>query len=255
MWNKAIFCDVDTTMLPDQRQMPSGTLVEGLHQATKAGCLVVIATGRIRELVRNVFQSLEGEAVFACSNGGNITWKGQPISYASMDLKDVDPMVLVAEKYGCTAYISAEHPYWAGALSSCYHAFCRFQQLPVLSYKRGMLLSQLYQVSVIGHGESHEQCFDEFVRIWGRRYHVVSSNRGIFDVSSTSKAETIEKVCAAFQIPCERTWSFGDGENDAIMMRQSAHPYVMDWAPASMLEEFPLHCHRVEDVLPSIIRL
>ncbi|MDD7202065.1 MAG: HAD hydrolase family protein [Sphaerochaetaceae bacterium] len=255
MWNKAIFCDVDMTLLPDKRQMPSGTLIEGLHQATKAGCLVVIATGRIRESVRNVFQSIEGEAVFACSNGGDITWKGQPISFSSMNPEDVDPMALVAAKYGCIAYISAERPYWAGPISSCCRAFCCFQRLPVLSYKRGMLLSQLYQVSVVGKGESYEQCFDEFANIWGRRYHIISSHRDIFDVSSTSKAEIIEKVCTAFQIPRERTWSFGDGENDAIMMRQSAHPYVMDWAPASMLEEFPLHCHRVEEVLPSIIRL
>ena len=66
--------------------------------------------------------------------------------------------------------------------------------------------------------------------------------------------KAIRWLCGSVGVDIADTAAFGDQFNDESMLSAVGHPYIMDTAPAPLLNRGYTICHSVMDVLESMLR-
>ena len=87
---------------------------------------------------------------------------------------------------------------------------------------------------------------------WREHFRTAISGAEWLDFNSTDKGDGLRRLCAVLGIPLEDVVAFGDSFNDEPMLAAAGTGYIMETASSELLERFPHHCSRVEQVLATL---
>ncbi|WP_211746665.1 Cof-type HAD-IIB family hydrolase [Paenibacillus sp. Marseille-Q4541] len=218
MTYKAVFFDIDGTLVNDEKVIPQDA-VEAVNQLKARGIDVFIATGRAPYYITKYLSQLDLDS-FICLNGSYVVYKGKPVYEASIATSTM-------EKLENTA-LSHNHPIVMQGAEASFsnvelHDFIAesFQTLRVevpgyrTSYWKeapiyqALLYCQEHEEHLYTSEESGFQDL-QFVRWHPYAMDVIPAGG--------SKAKGIEAVIKHLGITKDEVVAFGDGLNDVEML-------------------------------------
>jgi len=212
---KAIFFDIDGTLVPIGHQGMLSSTVAALDAARAAGVKLFVNTGRPRYFIDNLGDyPFDG---YVCMNGGQAIYEGRTIYKRPIDQEDVRRIIEVAEanNLACAAF-AANH------LRLNFHN----------ERERGVSASINVHFDTVGPLECMKEeeifqftiyCTVEEEKLFTGLKHVIFPRwLDIFtdvDRDDSSKAAGMARVAEILGIGMEETMAFGDGGNDLSMLQ------------------------------------
>ena len=216
---RAIFFDIDGTMVSYKNKIMSQQLRDDLFALQRAGIRIFVCSGRapqdlestgmLRDVVFDGYITLNGQC---CFNAQGV-YRDNPLPLEDLrnakDVLDAHPELAALVEENGVSYLTCHNR----RVDEVFE-FLHTKQYPVLSAQR-MLEGKVYQfIPLVNQEEEHL-----FVSVMPgcsySRWHPLG-----IDVMSKGegKADGIRATMAHYGLSPEETMAFGDGENDLTMM-------------------------------------
>lgn len=235
---KAVFFDVDGTLLSFNTHSVSKLAMKALHELKEQGIKVFIATGRSYEQVSSLFDfPFDG---YITSNGSVcLTGLGAEIQRATLPKEDLQNLVKhqrLDRRAFAFSYMTASGIYcnhWSEDLVN--HFDLINVKKPSPTALSSILETDIYQMTVyVGkekefYLQQHIMPNCEFTR-WHESFADVNNKR-------YNKATGVQMMLNYHDIDLRHTVAFGDGGNDIKMLQYVAHGVAMGNASADVKAE------------------
>ncbi len=251
---RLIACDLDGTLLNDQGLLPQG--IFDMIRALKArGVRFAAASGRQYGNVKRLFLPVWREMDFICENGALISAGGVftadtfPRQMASEIIRDI-------LNAGMELLISA--PETSYVLSTASRAYVddlvyRLKNTVTLIDDPADVLDEAIKISGF-HPGGVAPIAPPVQEKWRGKVNCDIAGRDWLDFTRSNKGTGVRALAASLGISLAHAAAFGDQFNDESMLSAVGHPYIMDTAPAPLLNKGYTICHSVMDVLENMLR-
>lgn len=223
---KAVFFDIDGTLIPHgQQTMPTSTL-SALKQLKRKGIKVFIATGRPVTTIDHVLSQFDFDGYLAL-NGQCCYINGQVVRdcyIASDDIEQVIPY-LMENKISC---IFAERDYvYVNLRSQQYIDFHRGieDQMNVIDDVKRSQTHPTYQLMVFIPEKQEKEFFAHLPNCKSARWHPMFAD--IIPMQG-GKDQGIQAMAQYLHISTQEVMAFGDGGNDIDMLECAGIGVAMD---------------------------
>ena len=250
---KAIFFDIDGTLLDKQHGMPEITprVQTALRNLQEAGNFIFIATGRPYAFLQKDIADF-GFDGFIMSNGALIFLNGKVIFKSELDSKAVKKMCDFAESKN-VEYMLESYPntYYKKNFKACEEFFIKIG----VDYSKFITDFDIEKISVsklefISSRKDFEELEKDYKKIletpgftgWADPFHFKTME--VYS-DKVTKATGILKVLEHLKIDVKNSYAFGDGYNDKEMIQTVGTGFVMGTAKED-LKQFATH------VVPSV---
>lgn len=202
---RLVCCDVDGTLLPATHTELSRETAAVLRRLTDKGVTVVIASGRPYAQLKSLFGDLSHRLIFICLDGA-VTWHRHCVLH-KRPLPRKQAEALLAG--------------YAGALVHGREQVYDTSKTPPAAIGEPFLKLELPSGTVAERAD------------W---YRVAYRGAGVTELVApcADKGNAICTVMEKFGIPPEQAVAFGDGENDAALLKAVGHPYLMQSAAVAL---------------------
>ena len=249
---KALFFDIDGTLIGGGISELSPGLVNELKRIKAMGNVIFVATGRPKPMVGpNIYNDLFDGYIFA--NGGYIEVNHQEIY---RDTMDYELLVELCKNL-------REH-HFEYMIETCNHIYKEKQYIQLFEFFNRIKMTdffiydfdeddKLHRTVKIECDVPHERRkeLDQLLEdlFHGAVKHDVHGTNNIYEIypSTLSKALGIQKVLDHYSIPLENTYAFGDGTNDIEMIKYASTGVAMGNAEEIVKESADVICDRVEN--------
>jgi len=258
MWKGVFFCDVDGTLLPQGGSEASRSMLALMASAPSQGYLFCITTGRMYHSLHMIFGSVEDKVLYGCSSGSRLFVRGveQPGS-VSIPLGLAEELGDEALAHGCAMVMSSgESLYSLGVLDARMHGFFMSQFCPDQPVSDvGVLSGPIWQITVVppaGYRQT-DGLLSLLKERFGERLTIALSGERIIDLAPADKSRSVSQVCALLSVPRERTYAFGDAQNDIPMLASAGTGYAMESGEDALKRRFPRHVTDLEATIRDIM--
>lgn len=217
---KAIFFDIDGTLLSFQTHTMSPATLSALHKLRENGILLFLSTGRHRSMIQPVLDlfpfdgciTLNGQYCF-CGNQvlRSVPMAREDVAYlVEVTARNAFPCIFLEGDEGYINCITPQTQVFPQQLSI---------PLPPLAHPKRALTNDLYQVVAFLSKENEDILTAHVKNLVPMRWHpdfidVVAGGGG--------KDKGMDAILSHFDISLEETMAFGDGENDLSMLGHAA---------------------------------
>lgn len=230
MEKKALFFDVDGTLLSEQTKKVPASAVKALREAREMGHLVFINSGRVYSQLGQIMELLEADG-YLCGCGTYVR-VGEEVLYsykipheAGIEIKKV------VDSFGAYAVLEAEQGCYMQDLPDPSQEVARFRHT---LKKSGILMDQPwenhnYQFDKLCVMLAREEDKEEFISKMERHLDVIDRGRNFYECvpKGHSKATAIAVVLERFGIDLDHAYVFGDSMNDLSMFRFARNAILM----------------------------
>lgn len=237
---RAAVFDIDGTLVPRGQGTPSAATVRALSALSQSGVAVIIATGRARYTAQPVLGAVRPD-YFVAANGCDVTdASGRAVWSSRMTTEEMYALVDFCEDYSLPLEF---------IFSDAYHAYVGYEDLAGRYRKTGADKSL---ARMLRDGEDHTRHLqdmpfsactamrEEDVRRFAEKYghlglRFLAFEPGWYDVlrAGSDKAIGVGKLLERLGIAWDETAAFGDGQNDADLLRAAGFAVAMaNGAPA-----------------------
>lgn len=251
---RLIASDIDGTLLRDGQWSIDPSLFDEIRRLRALGILFCPASGRQYSSLRRLFAPVAGELTYLCENGAVVYGPGSPGPVlASAPMDQALALELCRDIIGqedCEVLISGAD---TGYLCPKGRAIVEHMvekvrsNVAVLERPEDVPEPILKVAAFCAHGAQAMR--PVLAPRWEGRFRVAQAGWEWLDFTQTDKGAGLRRMCAALGIPLGEVMAFGDNFNDAAMLEAAGMAYIMDTADPALLERFPNHCRRVEDIL------
>lgn len=243
---KAIFFDVDGTLVSFHTHRISPTVIQALHTLRSRGIKLFIATGRHPAMLSYLRSAFPFDGWVTLS--GQYCYCGEQVLHSNpMDRKAVAELVAAAQSnaFSCI-FLEGRDIYinYADQYTMQFMADLDLE-LPPVRDPRTALEHEIYQAVTFLNQENEHLLLSRAPHLKTTRWHP-----NFLDVipATGGKDKGMDAILSHFDIPLEDSMAFGDGENDLSMLLHagtgvamgSAHQEMKDqadWVTASVDEE------------------
>lgn len=238
---KAAVFDIDGTLVPRGRGVPSPATAQALHALSQSGVAVIIATGRARYTAEPVLGGIRPD-YFVAANGCDITdAAGRPIWSSRMTEQEMYALVDFCEDYSLPLEF---------IFGDAYHAYVGYDAL-AQRYSRFGADHSLARVLRDGEDQTRHlqdmpfsacaamqagdvQRFTQKYGHLGLRF--LAFAEGWYDIlrADADKAVGVGMLLERLGIAWDETAAFGDGSNDAGMLQAAGLGVAMANGPAGL---------------------
>lgn len=231
---KAVFFDIDGTLVPFGQEAVDLSVLEALDRVRAKGVKVFISSGRPIYFIKNLRDySFDG---YVCCNGGVVFVDGQVVFSKPMDPDDVRSVVEVSEAGGVGCYAFAAESRMlnfrselSDSLGECLHI-----GEPPVGDLFEFIRRPVYQFTVYATEQMEREMYAPAVKHsifprWHPRFMDVTPD-------DVSKADGIARVAGLFGWNMDELMAFGDGGNDIPMLQAVGTGVAMGNAEASVKE-------------------
>lgn len=216
---KAIFFDIDGTLLSFKtHQMSPGTL-DALHALREKGVKLFLSTGRHKSMIRSVRDLFPFDGCITL-NGQFCFCGDQVLRKVPMERCDVEQIVELTGQGAFPCIFLEEEASYINQLGPHVQVFPEQLSIPLppLDDPRRALEGELYQVVVFLPEEEEHLLTDRTRFLNPMRWHPE-----FIDVIAVGggKDKGMDAILDHFGIGVEETMAFGDGENDLPMLRHA----------------------------------
>lgn len=217
---KAIFFDIDGTLVSFNTHTLPQTAITALKQLREKGIKVFIATGRKLESINNL-GTLEFDGYITLNGAYCLLGKDQVIYKHPMDANDIKALIQYIEheeEFPC-ALVEEDGIYLNYKNQAAQDVFdlIKFPEPPIrpLSENKG---KDVYQLIAFFTEGQEERIMSVIPHCEATRWHALFA-----DVvpQGSSKAVGIDKICEHFGFSIDETMAFGDGGNDMAMIQHA----------------------------------
>lgn len=218
---KAIFFDIDGTLVSIQKHgIPASTL-EAVHEARKRGIKVFIATGRPLPFIDNL-EEMEYDGIISFTGAHCMMRNGETIYKKSIDQEDLHRMVEFCQKNDMpVAFTSPDR-----AFLTCHNEESRivYNTLKVPLHEmapaeEALKMDVLEIIAFFTEQEEPQLMNDILPHCTAHRWHPAFAD---VIAHGNSKATGINAVIQHLGIDLQETMAFGDGGNDIEMLQHVA---------------------------------
>ncbi len=211
---KAIFFDIDGTLLSYNSHNVSASTVEACAELKQKGVRIFVSSGRPMVLIPDMPISFDG---YVTVNGGYCFVGDEVVMRKPIDSGDCKRWLEYVQKEGKTTMCFTEKEMYINKIDPITQAL-RDQlgfTMPPIRPLEEMCGKEVFQFIAIQPKEEDEKILEMLPHCRMPRWHSVFT-----DVIPTgsSKAEGIEQILNHFGLKREESMAFGDGENDIEML-------------------------------------
>lgn len=226
---RAVICDVDGTLVDRERQDPTPRLLACLERARQQGALVMVASGRIRQLVPAALREMADYCV--CGNGGIVLDRSGAVVCETSYAPD-----LVEE---LTAFCSRIGAALSFSFPSGYGAYCNYERMRRMYLESTGMDGGITDETAGRDRHLREAPFSAFlIGNEGEVYRYLRAQPRLqgarqwqdhFDIYpvATTKAAGISQVLQRHGIDWKDVIAFGDSPNDLEMLAAAGRGYAM----------------------------
>ncbi len=232
---KAIFFDIDGTLLSFKTHRMSPATLEALHTLKEKGIRLFLSTGRHKSMIREVRELFPFDGCITL-NGQFCFCGDQVLRKVPMARCDVEQIVALTVQGTFPCIFLEEEASYINQISPRAQVFPEQLSIPLppLNDPRRALEGELYQVVVFLPEEQEHLLTQRTQFLNPMRWHpdfidVIASGGG--------KDKGMDAILAHFGIAVEETMAFGDGENDLPMLRHAGIGVAMGNAGSSVQAE------------------
>ncbi len=216
---KALFFDIDGTLVSfNTHEIPAST-VAALEQAKKNGLKVCIATGRPIQLINNLSDIEHLIDGLVTTNGAGCYYGGKA-SFDPIPEADVKTMKANADRMGAMLLVVGVDGLLLCnpdiALVDALREMLNVPDIPVGDDISGLLAGGIVQMTAFVTEEQEPEYMQGTTGSHGSRWYPTFVD---VTASSADKAKGIEKMAGLMGIDVAETMAFGDGGNDVSMLR------------------------------------
>lgn len=230
---RALFLDIDGTLVSFRTHTVPQSAVEALRAARKKGVRVFICTGRPPQFINNI-ASVEHDGMVCATGALCLDAQGHTLHSQAIDRGDIGRLLDHLQHHGEEALpvlaVGRDRIYGAGRDSNEVAQVMRFLNvaLPPMLPIGEAIHDDILQLIAFFTAERDEEILGHVLtHCLAQRWHPAFAD--LVDMG-TSKATGIDRVCERLGIPIEQTMSVGDGGNDILMLRHTAIGVAMGGA-------------------------
>ena len=215
---KAIFFDIDGTLVSFNTHKVAPSSIDALQQLRKKGIKTFIATGR-HPLAINMLGDLEFDGYVTINGGLCFAGKDRVIYERAIEKEDMRTVINYMEtKKNFPVIIVQKDECFITYFDERVNEILRLLNFPAPPVKplHDALKSDVFQVIAFMNDETEQDIIAHLPRCETTRWHPLFTD--IVPLGS-SKDIGIDKVIAHFGIDISETMAFGDGGNDITMLQ------------------------------------
>jgi len=213
---RAIFFDIDGTLISFTTHQISPAVMDSLHHLRKKGIKLFLATGRHKSMIKEVLDLFPFDGCITL-NGQYCFCGSQVLRSVPLHREDVKHIVKLTSSGAFPCIFLAEEDSYINEDSPQANVFPQQLSIPLprLDDPRLALTDDLYQV-VAFLTKDREHLLTDHTRLLNpMRWHpdfidVIAAGGG--------KDKGMDAILEHFHIPLEQSMAFGDGENDLSML-------------------------------------
>lgn len=221
---RAIFFDIDGTLLGKSRTIPASTLY-ALQAARKKGILLFVATGRVPAMLGFVREMFDFDGYLALTGQYCFDRTGRILHTMPLDKGDLYRLVALAARDPIPCLIAEAEQNFMLCETPLIPAHFKKENLPppalydksrietnevyqLITYEPDITNPKLTPLTQIRITNAALHCHDVIPKLGGK--HI-----------------GIQAVCAQYNIPLEKIMVFGDGRNDVEMLQNTGFGVAM----------------------------
>ena len=227
---KALFFDIDGTLVSFQTHTIPASTIEALTLAHEKGIKIFIATGRPTLIINNLGELQSRGLIdgYITMNGG-YCYVGDDIIYKScIARQDVQTLARICQEKGYACIFVGEQEAWvcqpSDELRQIFYTFLGVKEFPEVSFEEA-ISHEIYQMTPFFSPEAEADIAPLMPESeFGRWYH------SFVDITAkgNTKQNGIDEFIRRFGFKLEETMAFGDGGNDIGMLRHAGIGIAMD---------------------------
>lgn len=250
MNRKALFFDIDGTLLTDGKKELPKSAEEALKKAREAGHMVFINTGRSRILMQELEGRIEVDG-YLCGCGTLIEVHGKKLMHHVLSAKLRRKIQDNIMHYGLDGILEGPGGIYVQKGQSRMPGVQRVKDLflgsGVMFEANWAANTLIFDKFCVLKDEASDM--DGFMKSLEHEIQFIDRGHNLYECVPVGfdKATAMEVILDYFQIPWEESYAFGDSANDLAMIKYACHSVVME-EHAEVLEPYAeLITKRVED--------
>ncbi len=220
---KALFFDIDGTLVSFQTHRIPESTVEAITAARKKGTKIFIATGRPKAIINNL-SALDDSIIdgFITMNGAYCFVGNHVIYKSTVPPADVRMLARIAKEKGFPCIFVAEHEISVCQPSSLvdeiFHDYLHVDKLPVSSIEEA-IQQDIYQMSPFITAAEEKEILSLMPNSEAGRWFPAFTD---ITAKGNTKQNGIDRIIRHFNLSLDETMAFGDGGNDIGMLRHAS---------------------------------
>lgn len=239
MIKKALFFDVDGTLIDDKTKVLPQSAVEAIKKAKEKGHKIFINSGRVVSMLRDIANILEVDGIVAgCGTFIEVDNKVIYEHRVSLDNSNMIKKALLDNKL--EGFLESRErvymPKRPFVLKEMEEAYKIIKE--IIEVREDAFIDETYifdKFCVLANPKTQAENINKLKEISKNSFYIIDrgSGRGEgffeFVPKGHSKGEAILKVLEYYNIPLEETYIFGDSMNDISMFRSNvAHKIALE---------------------------
>ena len=220
---KALFFDIDGTLVSFKTHVIPASTIEALTLAHEKGIQIFIATGRPTLIINNLSELQNRGLIdgYITMNGG-YCYVGDKIIYKSpIPETDVQTMARISKEKGYACIFVGEHDAWVcqpnDPLRQIFYDFLGVKEFPEVGFEEA-ISHKIYQMTPFFSAEDERIIAPQMPHSeFGRWYPTFVD----ITAKGNTKQNGIDEFIKHFGFKLEETMAFGDGGNDIGMLRHA----------------------------------
>lgn len=267
---KALFFDVDGTLLDETTHEIPESALEALRITRELGNKVFINSGRTGGMLRKIQKLVEVDG-FLCGCGTELIYEGTTIYYYKIS-SDVKELIRQAsDKYGILIYLEGregchcqpsealldEHPLFSSYVDGFIGLADSEGGVDPTPYDGDYEISKFCIHADNGTGNDlgadyashHPSDIDGFIRDFSPMFHIIDRGKNFYEIvpKGHGKGNAVDRMLQYLGLTKEDAYGFGDSTNDIEMFKACGNNIAMG-KHAAELEAFdPFITKNVED--------
>ena len=235
MNRKALFFDIDGTLLTDGTKILPKSAVDAIRKARELGHLVFINTGRSRILMQELEDRIEVDG-YLCGCGTLIEVQGRKCMHHLLSENRRFAIQNAIREYGLDGILEGPNGIFVQPGQS---HMAGVQRIKDLFLGSGVMFAAdwtekplLFDKFCILRDENSD--LDGFLKFLEPDISPIDRGKNLYECVPTGfdKATAMEFILNYFDIPWEQSYAFGDSSNDLAMIKYACHSVIMeDHAP------------------------
>lgn len=218
MNTKAIFFDIDGTLVSfNTHHVPQST-IEALRQVHKLGIKIIIATGRASTDLHEI-QDIPYDAVIALNGSDCVLRDGTSIYRKQISKEDFYKVQALARRYGFPLAVETNNGIFVNEINSTVIELAKMVNHPippVIDIEKEFIENNCCQLCIYCDEETEKDVMAQLPGLSVSRWNPFFTD---VNVAGVTKAVGIEKFATYYGFEISQTIAFGDGGNDIPMLR------------------------------------
>ena len=221
---KALFLDIDGTLVSfHTHQVPAST-IEALSRARARGVRIFIATGRSPLIINNLGELQKRDLIdgYVTVNGSYCIIGKEVVYKGAMPVADVKAMLDFCTAHGCPCIVVGEHDLCVvnhrPLVDELFHDFLKVDYLPRRTVEEALQMGDIFQLTPFIDVEQEREIMSRLPGCESGRWYPAFTD---VTARGNNKQKGIDEIIRPLGIALEETMAFGDGGNDISMLRHA----------------------------------